>query len=129
MRRLIMLDASRPEKTYSTSPYPRFENGTGTQPLSIVCPSPIYATDAERPVTYGTRPASISPGREPQLGHDRWCVTWQLLHDKRRSPAPRRMPDGKAIQEKCAIRDASRHSAPPGRQPSSVQTVSHPHLR
>jgi PAS domain S-box-containing protein len=41
-------------------------------------PAPIYTTDSEGAVTYWNRACVDFAGREPQLGRDRWCVTWQL---------------------------------------------------
>jgi PAS domain-containing protein len=41
-------------------------------------PVPIYTTDREGKVTYWNRACIAFAGREPQLGQDRWCVTWQL---------------------------------------------------
>ena len=39
---------------------------------------PVYTTDAEGAVTYWNRACVDFAGREPELGKDRWCVTWQL---------------------------------------------------
>lgn len=41
-------------------------------------PVPVYATDAAGGVTYWNQACVAFAGREPQLGEDRWCVTWQL---------------------------------------------------
>lgn len=41
-------------------------------------PVPIYATDAEGLVTYWNRSCVDFAGREPELGKDRWCVTWRI---------------------------------------------------
>lgn len=41
-------------------------------------PAPIYVTDADGIVTY-FNPACIDfTGRRPEVGKDRWCVTWRL---------------------------------------------------
>lgn len=41
-------------------------------------PAAIYVTDAEGVVTY-FNPACIDfTGRRPEVGKDRWCVTWRL---------------------------------------------------
>src|SRR5436190_17263880 len=41
-------------------------------------PTPVYVTDPEGVLTY-FNPACVSfAGREPQVGRDRWCVTWRL---------------------------------------------------
>lgn len=41
-------------------------------------PVPIYTTDAEGAVTYWNRACIEFAGRVPQLGSDRWCVTWRI---------------------------------------------------
>jgi PAS domain S-box-containing protein len=42
-------------------------------------PAAIYATDAEGRLTHFNRAAVELSGRTPQLGTDRWCVTWKLF--------------------------------------------------
>ncbi|HWI88945.1 MAG TPA: PAS domain S-box protein [Sphingomicrobium sp.] len=41
-------------------------------------PVPIYVTDTEGAVTYWNQACIALAGRVPQLGEDRWCVTWQI---------------------------------------------------
>jgi PAS domain-containing protein len=41
-------------------------------------PVPAYTTDADGAVTYWNQACVDFAGRVPQLGEDRWCVTWQL---------------------------------------------------
>lgn len=41
-------------------------------------PVPVYVTDAAGGVTYWNQACVAFAGRKPQLGEDRWCVTWQL---------------------------------------------------
>jgi PAS domain S-box-containing protein len=42
-------------------------------------PVPIYTTDTDGAVTYWNRACVEFAGREPQLGRDRWCVTWKIF--------------------------------------------------
>jgi PAS domain S-box-containing protein len=42
-------------------------------------PAVIYTTDAEGRVTHFNRAAVEFSGRTPELGTDRWCVTWKLF--------------------------------------------------
>jgi PAS domain S-box-containing protein len=42
-------------------------------------PVPIYTTDAEGAVTYWNLACIGLAGRVPQLGQDRWCVTWRIF--------------------------------------------------
>ena len=41
-------------------------------------PVPVYTADAHGAVTYWNRACIEFAGREPELGQDRWCVTWKL---------------------------------------------------
>ena len=41
-------------------------------------PLPAYTTDASGAVTYWNHACIGFAGRIPELGTDRWCVTWQL---------------------------------------------------
>lgn len=67
-------------------------------------PVPIYTTDAEGWVTFWNGACSEFAGREPQLGKDKWCVTWRihtitddyLPHDQ--------CPMAVAVKERRAIR-------------------------
>ena len=43
-------------------------------------PVAIYITDAEGRLTYFNPAAIRFSGREPELGTDRWCVSWKLFH-------------------------------------------------
>lgn len=69
-------------------------------------PTPIYTTDAEGAVTYWNRACVDFAGREPQLGDDRWCVSWHLYTS---TGEPLRHEDGptaQAIRERQPVRDA-----------------------
>lgn len=39
---------------------------------------PAYVTDPDGQVTYWNQHCVAFAGREPELGSDRWCVTWKL---------------------------------------------------
>ena len=41
-------------------------------------PVPVYTTDTSGSVTYWNQACIDFAGRQPQLGSDKWCVTWQL---------------------------------------------------
>ena len=50
-------------------------------------PVAIYTTDAEGRLTYFNAAAVKLSGREPELGTDKWCVTWKIfLPDGTRLP-------------------------------------------
>jgi PAS domain S-box-containing protein len=48
------------------------------QQLLAAIPAAIYTTDAEGRITYFNEPAVELAGRRPELGSDKWCVTWKL---------------------------------------------------
>ncbi|HEU0311512.1 MAG TPA: PAS domain-containing protein [Sphingomicrobium sp.] len=67
-------------------------------------PAPIYLTDPDGRVTYWNRACVDFAGREPQLGRDRWCVTWEL-HTPNDDPLPHGdCPMAVAIREKRPVR-------------------------
>lgn len=99
-----MLDASRPEDVLNIA-LSAFENGAGYTAALDRLPVPIYATDLQGRVTYWNQACVDFAGREPQLGHDRWCVTWQL-YTTNGDPLPHsQFPIAKAIQQQRPIRN------------------------
>jgi PAS domain S-box-containing protein len=62
-------------------------------------PAPVYTTDTEGAVTYWNRACIALAGRVPQLGEDRWCVTWRIY-----TPEGEFMP-----HEKCPMADAIKY--------------------
>src|SRR5690242_20944828 len=42
-------------------------------------PVAVYTTDAEGRLTYFNRAATSLSGRTPEIGTDKWCVTWKLF--------------------------------------------------
>lgn len=76
-RRITMLESRRPEELLSTA-LSAFEAGNGYATVLDRLPVPVYATDTDGLVTYWNQACIDFAGREPQLGRDRWCVTWQL---------------------------------------------------
>lgn len=72
-------------------------------------PAPIYTTDAEGAVTYWNRACVELAGRTPELGQDRWCVTWQLYtmsgdflpHDE--CPMAETIKKRESVRDKIAI--------------------------
>jgi PAS domain S-box-containing protein len=66
---------------------------------------PIYTTDVVGNVTYWNRACIDFAGREPQLGQDRWCVTWQLYTMAGEPMRHEDCPMADAIREKRAVRD------------------------
>src|SRR6478672_4968657 len=69
-------------------------------------PVPIYTTDATGKVTYWNRACVDFAGREPKLGEDRWCVTWQLYTTTGEPLRKQDCPMAQAIRSQRPIRDA-----------------------
>jgi PAS domain-containing protein len=99
-----MLDFTRPEELLSTA-LSAFEAGSGYAAILDRFPMAVYATDPAGLVTYWNQACVDFAGREPQLGRDRWCVTWQLF-TMNGEPVPHdECPMAKAIKEKRAVRN------------------------
>jgi PAS domain S-box-containing protein len=76
----------------------------GFRPALDALPVPVYVTDGNGLVTYWNRACVEFAGREPELGRDRWCVTWQL-HTMDDEPLPHdRCPMAVAIKEQREVR-------------------------
>ena len=75
-------------------------------------PVAVYATNAEGIIVYCNRAAAELAGRQPEIGQDRWCVSWRLLwpdgsplpHDE--CPMARTLKEGRPIKgmEVVAVR-------------------------
>lgn len=68
-------------------------------------PAPVYTTDTQGRVTYWNRACVEFAGREPVLGQDRWCVTWQLYTTTGEHLPHEECPMAQAILERRPIRD------------------------
>jgi PAS domain S-box-containing protein len=80
---------------------------TGSECRSVLdaLPAPIYTTDESGAVTYWNRACIEFAGREPQLGQDRWCVTWKL-YTMTGEPLPHdKCPMAEAIKQQRAVRE------------------------
>ena len=74
------------------------------RPLLDALPVPVYLTDADGLVTFWNEACVDFAGREPELGRDRWCVTWQI-HTTDDEPLPHdRCPMAVAVKERREIR-------------------------
>ncbi|MGE7469745.1 EAL domain-containing protein [Bosea sp. NPDC003192] len=67
-------------------------------------PLALYATDAEGRVTYFNQAAARFVGRQPQLGHDRWCIAHRLFQVDGSPLAHEDCPLAVALREKRPIR-------------------------
>jgi PAS domain-containing protein len=67
-------------------------------------PAPVYTTDTQGSVTYWNKACVEFAGRVPQLGSDRWCVTWQLYTTTGEPLAPEDCPLAEALKTKKEVR-------------------------
>lgn len=68
-------------------------------------PVPVYTTDATGAVTYWNRACVDFAGREPELGKDRWCVTWKIYTTSGELLPHSQCPMAEAIRKKREVRD------------------------
>jgi PAS domain S-box-containing protein len=68
-------------------------------------PVPVYTTDADGTVTYWNRACADFAGREPQLGRDRWCVTWRIYTTTGEHVPHDQCPMAEAIRKRRPVRD------------------------
>ena len=78
--------------------------GDGCQAALDALPVPVYITDPTGLVTYWNRASVRFAGREPQLGSDRWCVTWRLYTSSGDRLPHDRCPMAEAIHKQVPIR-------------------------
>lgn len=73
----MLATATKPEE-YLDAALDALASGGDWRSVLNALPVPVYTTDAEGGVTYWNRACADFAGREPQLGEDRWCVTWRI---------------------------------------------------
>ena len=98
-----MLDVSQPEALLNGA-LAAVEEDDGYQAELDKVGVPIYVADADGLITYWNQACIEFAGREPQLGEDRWCVTWRLFTIDG-DPLPHdECPMAMAIRQKRSIR-------------------------
>jgi PAS domain S-box-containing protein len=98
-----MLDSSKPEAMLDSALAAVEDETTFHAKLDRIR-VPIYTADADGRITFWNQACVDFAGREPQLGEDRWCVTWRLF-TLDGDPLPHdQCSMAKAIREKRSIR-------------------------
>lgn len=69
-------------------------------------PAPVYTADTEGYITFFNQACIGFTGRIPQVGKDRWCVTWKLYRSDGTPIAHADCPMAVTIKQGRAIRDA-----------------------
>ncbi len=80
---------------------------TGVEAGSIFdeLPVPVYTTDETGAVTYWNGACTEFAGRQPELGQDRWCVTWKLYTTAGDSMPHDKCPMAQAIKQQRPVRE------------------------
>ena len=82
------------------------QSGSDWRAILDALPAPIYVTDTEGAVTYWNRACVALAGREPQLGKDRWCVTWKIYATTGERVPHDQCPMADAIRTRKIVRDS-----------------------
>lgn len=98
-----MLDSSSPEALLSGALAAVDDEAAFRAELDKI-PVPAYTADRDGQITYWNRACVDFAGREPQLGQDKWCVTWRLFTLDGELLPPEEYPLAKAIKERRSIR-------------------------
>ena len=77
-------------------------NGSEWEAVLDQLPVPVYLTDADGSVTYWNRACVDFAGREPELGRDKWCVSWELYT----------MTGERLLHEDCPMAEAVKERKP-----------------
>ena len=81
-------------------------DGDALGPVLDSIPAPVYVTDAEGKVTYWNRACADFAGREPEIGRDKWCVTWRIHETSGEHLPHERCPMAEAINRREPVRGA-----------------------
>ncbi|WP_354491378.1 PAS domain S-box protein [Mesorhizobium robiniae] len=68
-------------------------------------PVAIYTTDQHGTITYYNRAAAELAGREPEVGRDKWCVTFKLFTPDREELPHNECPMAIALKENRPVRN------------------------
>lgn len=99
--RCFTVDVSDLERTRAEL---RRQDSTYHQVLDSL-PVPIYTTDPEGIITYYNRAAAEMAGREPEIGKDKWCVTFKLFTPDGTELPHDECPMAIALKENRPVRD------------------------
>jgi PAS domain S-box-containing protein len=82
--------------------------GDGSDWRSVLDQPPlaIYTVDADGAVTYWNQACIDFAGRRPELGKDRWCVTWKIYTTTGERLPHDQCPMAEAVRAKHSVRGA-----------------------
>jgi PAS domain S-box-containing protein len=97
--------ASQSPERFLTTALRAISTAADWRPVLDELPVPIYITDPEGAVTYWNLACIELAGRVPQLGQDRWCVTWQIYTTEGDFLPHDQCPMADAVKNREMIRD------------------------
>lgn len=80
-------------------------NPAGFHPVLDDLPAALYVADVEGTITYFNQACITLAGRTPELGHDKWCVTWRIYTPEGEYLPHDQCPMAIALREKRPVRD------------------------
>jgi len=95
------------------APEPSEEEGWYRRVLEAL-PAAVYTTDAAGRITFYNEAAVEMSGRRPELGSDKWCVTWRLQWPDGTPMRHDECPMAVALKEARPIRGAEAIALRPG---------------
>jgi PAS domain S-box-containing protein len=98
-----MLDPNQAEEHLGTA-LNALSTASDPYPVLSQLPVPIYLTDPNGAVTYWNQACVDFAGRMPQLGEDKWCVTWQIFTTTGERLPHDQCPMAEAIRDKREVR-------------------------
>ncbi|HVM23048.1 MAG TPA: PAS domain-containing protein [Sphingomicrobium sp.] len=98
--------AQRDPEHYLDTAVTALSGGGDYRSVLDALPVPIYVTDPSGAVTYWNRACVAFAGREPQLGKDKWCVTWKIFTTTGDFLPHDQCPMAQAIRNQRMVRDA-----------------------
>lgn len=99
-----MLDSSQQRDMLATI-LSAMKNRSGYEAVLNDLPVPVYATDADGGVTFWNQACVNFAGRVPQLGQDRWCISWRLLTVDGEDLPANECPMAKALKSRRSMDD------------------------
>jgi len=99
-----MLDSSQQRDMLATI-LSAMKSKAGYEAVLNDLPVPVYATDAHGGVTFWNQACVNFAGRVPQLGQDRWCISWRLLTVDGEDLPTDECPMAKALRSRQPVND------------------------
>lgn len=91
-------------QTYLDTALEALRNTNNWRAVLDELPVPVYVADPTGSVTYWNQACVDFAGRQPQLGQDKWCVTWELYTTTGERLPHDECPMAEAIIEKRDVR-------------------------